>query len=173
MAEIQFKDPVRPINTEYLQGLEVLSNKEFSLPGAVCRGGNRDSRHTHLGSGTGEVVFFNHLATIRHNPTKGLFVIFKQTMDGLYYEQQDPEKYPKWLMDSKVKATELAIYIHSVKPPYNDNPLLVLSDRNIMDATSQTRQHKWLEEIRNDWVFDTVAYFLLKNNIITEEMYGR
>lgn len=172
MTEVKFRDPVRQINSEYLYGLDVLSNKEFSLPGGVCRGGDRDPRHTHLGPGTAEVVIFKHLATIRHKPSKALFVVFKKTMDALLIEQADTIKYPKWLMDSQVKQTELSIYIHLVKHPYSDNPSLVTADNNITTPTAQTRVHKWLDEVSTEWMFDTVAFFLLKNHIINEEMYG-
>ena len=173
MTEPKFKDPVRSINQEFLQGLSVLSNKEFPLPGAVCRGGDRDPRFKHLSPGTGEMCLFTHLATIRHNPTGSYFVVFQKTLDALHLEQQDPTKYPEWLMDSNFKKGELSIYIHMVKPPYDKNPGLVRADRSITDASAQTRVHKWLQEIATPWVFDTVAYFLLKNHIINEEMYGK
>ena len=166
------KDPVRSVNQEFLQGLEVVSNKEFALPGAICKGGDRDPRFSHLAPGTAGAILFNHLATIRHAKTGTVFVAFRQTMDALHLEQQDPVKYPVWLMDDKVKKSELRTYIHAVKPPYDKNPGLVLKERAITDVTSQTRVDRWLQEITLPWVFDTVAYFLLKNHIITEEMYG-
>jgi hypothetical protein len=168
-----FKDPVRNINQEYLQGLEVLSNKEFPLPGARCKGGDKDPRFSHLESGTGEMVFFNHLATVRHKTSNMIFVAFQQTMDALHLEQQDLIRYPKWLMDSQEKGTELSIYIHSIKPPYNINPGKVMTDDSIITPTAQTRTGKWLQEIKEAWVFDTVAYFLLNNAIITPEMYRK
>lgn len=172
MSEQAYKDPVRQVNQEFLHGLEVLSNKEFPLPGANCRGGEHDPRFSHLAPGTGEMILFNHLATIRHQSTGMIFVAFKKTMDALHLEQSDTSKYPKWLMESPVKKTELDTYIHSVKVPYDKNPRAVRSDRSIIDATAQTRVDKWLQEITIPWVFDTVAYFLLKNKIITQEMYG-
>lgn len=168
----ELKHPVRNINAEYMSGLQVLSNKEYPLPGAHCRGASKDARHTHL-SGTAEVVLFNHIATVRHKPTNTWFVVFKKTMDALHLEQQDPTKYPKWLMDSSLKEGELTIHIHTIKPPYADNPMLVARDRAIIDATAQTRVHLWLSEIGLPWVFDTVAYYLLKNNIINQDMYGK
>lgn len=173
MPDIHYRDPVRQVNNEYLLGLEVVSNKEMPLAGARCAGGDRDPRFSHLESGTAEAVLFNHLATIRHRPTGMWFVAFKKTLDALHLEQSDPGKYPQWLMDSDVKKTELDIYIHIVKSPYDKNPRSVTNDRSIMDVTAQTRIHKWLQEITTPWIFDTVAYFLLKNNLITQEMYGR
>lgn len=170
--ETKLKDPVRNINPEYLQGLEVLSNKEFPLPGSKCKGGSVDIRHKHL-SGAAEVVLFDHLATVRHKSSSMVFVAFRKTMDALHLEQNDPTKYPSWLMDSSVKKTELDVYIHALKSPYNTNPGLVLKDAAIVDASAQTRVDKWLAPIITPWVFDTVAYFLLKNNVITEEMYGK
>jgi|SRR5271166_4184771 len=172
MPEAGFKDPVRNVNQEFLQGLEVLSNKEFDLPGARCRGGDRDPRFSHLAPGTAEMTLFTHLATVRHPRSQMVFVAFRKTLDALHLEQTDPVKYPAWLMDDKVKKTELSTYIHSVKAPYDRNPSLVLKDGTIMGVTGQTRVDRWLQEIPVAWVFDTVAYFLLKNHIITEEMYG-
>lgn len=173
MPETQFRDPVRNINQEYLQGLEVISNKEMPLPGARCKGGSRDPRFTHLAPGTAETVLFEHLATVQHKPTGVIFVAFRKTMDALHLEQQDPVKYPQWLMDSTTKKTELSTYIHTIKPPYDKNPSLVLRDRSIMDVTAQTRVDHWLQEINIPWVFDTVAYYLLKNNIINPDMYKK
>ncbi len=173
MAGVQLRDPVRNVNQEFLHGLEVLSNREFPLPGARCKGGDRDPRFSHLESGTGEALLFQHLATIRHKTSGVLFVAFRKTLDALHLEQTDKAKYPEWLMDSNVKKTELSTYIHSVKPPYDKNPNAVLKDRSITDVTARTRVDKWLQEITVPWVFDTVAYFLLKNKIITEEMYGK
>jgi hypothetical protein len=173
MPEINYKEPVRLVNHEYLIGLDVLSQKEYPLPGATIRGGDRDARFLHLVSGTAEAVIFTHQATVRHRASNMVFIAFKKTLDALHLEQQDTNKYPKWLMDSDVKKSELDIYIHTVMPPYNTDPRLVTRDRNITDVTGQTRVHKWLQEITEPWVFDTVAYFLLKNKIITQEMYGK
>lgn len=170
---LTLKDPVRNINQEFLQGLEVLSNKEFPLPGARCRGGDRDPRFSHLAPGTAELVLFNHLATIRHPKSGMVFVVFRQTLDALHLEQQDPIKYPTWLMDSAQKKSELATYIHIMKAPYDKNPGRVANDVSIVAPTGQTRVDKWLQEIQIPWVFDTVAYFLLHNKIISEEMYGK
>lgn len=171
--QTEYKDPVRQVNQEFLHGLEVLSNKEFPLPGARIRGGDRDPRFSHLAPGIAEMSVFDHLATVRHRPSGTIYVAFKKTMDALHFEQQDPTKYPTWLMDSTVKKTELDVYIHMVKAPYDKNPSAVLGDRRITDVASQTRVHMWLHEISLPWVFDTVAHFLLKNHIITEEMYGK
>lgn len=170
---VAFKDPVRSINPEYMEGLEVLSNKEFPLPGARCRGGDKDPRFSHLESGTGEMVFFNHLATIRHKASGMVYVAFQQTLDALHLEQRDISKYPTWLMESKEKKTELNTYIHLIRPPYNINPNKVIHDESIITPTAQTRVDKWLQEITLTWIFDTVAYFLLNNKIITPEMYSR
>lgn len=173
MPEPQVKAPVRQVNQEFLNGLEVLSNKEFPLPGARVKGGDRDPRFSHLAPGTGEMTMFDHVATVRHIPTGTIYVAFRKTMDALHFEQSDPTKYPTWLMDSNVKKTELDVYIHMVKPPYDKAPGKVLGDRRITDSSAQTRTHLWLQEITLAWVFDTVAYFLLHNHIITEEMYGK
>jgi hypothetical protein len=174
MSDTQvIKAPTRQVNHEYLIGLDVLSQKEYPLPGATIRGGDRDPRFLHLAPGTAEALLFTHLATVRHRASGMVFVAFKKTMDALHLEQSDTSKYPKWLMDSDVKKSELDIYIHAVMSPYNTDPRLVTKDRSITDVGGQTRVHKWLSEITTPWVFDTVAYFLLKNNIISQEWYGK
>lgn len=171
--ENHLKHPVRNVNQEYLLWLEVLSNKIYPLPGSHCKGGKVDSRHKNLPEREASVNMFDHLATIRHRPTGMLFVVFRQTMDALHFEQRDPVKYPSWLMDSDVKKTELSVYIHTILPPYVTNPTLVAKDPKIINVASQTRIHLWLSEISVNWVFDTVAYFLLQKNVITQEMYGK
>lgn len=171
--QARYRDPVRNVNREFIHDLEVISNKEMPLPGARCRGGEKDPRFTHLSAGTGEAILFDHLATVRHKRTGMIFVVFKKTMDALHLEQTDISKYPSWLMDSTVKKSELDVYIHTLKAPYDKNPGLVTRDRTIIDPTAQTRIHKWLTEITTPWVFDSVAYFLLSNKIITQEMYGK
>lgn len=171
--EPKLKDPVRSVNQEFLNGLEVVSNKVYPLPGAVLRGGDRDKRFTHLPDGTAQAVVFNHVATIRHRGSGAFFVAFRETKDAIYLQQQDPIKHPQWLMESQMKEAELRTFIHIVKPPYDKNPSTVVRDTRITDVTGQTRTHLWLDEIQTQWVFDTVAYFLLKNNVITQDMYGK
>src|SRR4051812_3451442 len=107
MAEAQYRDPVRSVNQEFLSGLELISQKVYPLPGSKCRGGDRDKRFTHLPSGEAEAVLFTHVATIRHRGSGAFFVAFKETKDAIYLQQQDPVKYPKWLMESELKETDL------------------------------------------------------------------
>lgn len=177
MSEVQSpRGPVRSVNAQFLQGLSVVSNRVYPLPGGVCQKVVTDSRLTHLASLTDlpdTICLFEHVATVFHKDTNQFFVVFRKTMDALLHEQQDSKLYPQWLMDSAVKATELSVFIHFVKDPFNKNPSTVTRDRSIMDTTRQTRLDKWLEPITITWVFDTLAYYLLHNKIISEEMYGK
>jgi hypothetical protein len=166
------KDPVRSVNEEMLFDLELLSDKIFPLPGATFdRRGESDPRLSKLTpmsgvSSEGKVTFYEHVATIRHKATNRYFVAFRQTMDALFLEQNDSQLYPEWLMKSDVKKTELKVYVYTVRE-HNGQPLLP-SKMPII------RTHEdWLAHIGVPWVFDTLVFFLLKNHIITEEMYGK
>jgi hypothetical protein len=157
----------RQVRPEFIQGLELVSNKVYDLPGAVFeRRGERDPRlGTAISVGLGEtnkVCFYEHIATVRHRPTNVFYVIFKETADALLARQKDEEKYPKWLMDHPVKQTERSIFIHIAKP---DAAKLIRSGRvsNIGD---------WLDAIGDQWIFDSIAYFLLQQHVFTEQMYG-
>lgn len=149
----------RPVNQEFLVGLEVLDNKIYPLPGAYGkRPGDPDQRLKHLVSKDSDIVcFYEHLATVRHRPTGIMFVAFRETMDALFMKQKDPTKYPVWLMDHPVKKTELSTYIYRVKRPPDSN-----------DRTHEA----WLDQIIDSTLFDTIAYYLLQQGIITQEMYG-
>jgi hypothetical protein len=111
------------------------------------------------------VTFYEHIATIRWNSPAGrqhdkFFVAFRQTKDALMAEQQDPEKYPKWLMDDPVKNTELKIFIYLV----TKHPKQVPNMSSFED---------WLSHIGDPIMQDTLAYFLLRKGVISEQMYGR
>jgi hypothetical protein len=166
-----WKHPVKGVNQDILEKLELVDNKVRPLPGATGRRpGGIDARLSNLKPMTGvvhsdEVTFYDHLATIRYRSPAGkdgdqFFVAFRQTMDALLLEQQDPEKYPEWLMKDPVKKTELKVYIYLATRLPKQVPVL--------------RSHEdWLTHISDPTMFDTLAYFLLRNGIISEEMYGR
>jgi hypothetical protein len=165
----QAKDPVRNINNEFLAGLVLESNKIFPLPGAVFpRVGDTDPRLPNLVAMSGlhppsEVAFYEHLATVRHQPTGRFFVAFRQTMDALFREQKDTAAYPEWLMKSGVKNTELKTYIYAVRELYG---------KPLIPSRMNLKSHEdWLVHVTVEWVFDTLAYFMLKNNVISEEMF--
>jgi hypothetical protein len=170
-----FRHPVRPVNHEVLSRLTLEDATIRPLPGASGRRpqGEPDSRLSHLvqpqvGLGEAlpdEVTFYEHLATVRYkNPLSSsddqFFVAFRQTMDALLLEQSDKALYPEHVMKSDVKKTELKIYIYAVKCAPRQVPIL--------------RSHEdWLVHIADPVLFDTIAHFLLKNQIISEEMYGK
>jgi hypothetical protein len=107
------------------------------------------------------VCYYEHLATIRHTATGTYFIVFRQTKDAQLMEQQDPIKYPKWLMEGAVKDAELSVFIHMAKP--NAVKLLAKGVGNIGE---------WLDEITNRSTFDTLAWYCLHKGIFTEQMYG-
>lgn len=163
-----YKHPVRNINPEILDRLTLEDAKIYPLPGATGRRptGAPDPRLSQLqGSQPDEVCFYEHVATIRYHdpnsPNKDtFFVAFRQTMDALLLEQQDPEKYPEWLMKDPVKRTELAVFIYMVTKHPKQVPVL--------------RSHEdWLAHVADPMMFDTLAHFLLKQKVITQEMYGK
>jgi hypothetical protein len=158
---------MRNVSQEILAHLHLEDNKVRPLPGGSGpRSTEPDPRLSHLQGILGDVVtFYEHLATIRYRDPSGnsrkdmFFVAFRQTMDALMLEQSDPEKYPEWLMKDAVKKTELRTYIYRVA-------------RHPKEVPAMNSFEDWLEHIENHMVFDTVAYFLLHNKVISEEMYG-
>ena len=166
VAQMPTKFASRQVRPEFIQGLEFVSTKVYPLPGAVFdRSGDRDPRLTIAAvSGMPEnnkVCYYEHIATIRHRQTGVMYVVFRETMDALLAQQQDPVKFPKWLMDDPVKHTDRSIYIHITKP---DAAQLIRSGR------ISTHQD-WLDAIAEPWIFDSVAYMLLTQKTITETMY--
>jgi len=69
-------------------------------------------------------------------------------------------KYPMWVMDSAGKNAERKILIARVlrRPADKD-------DRTWLDFLPDTPA--------GDRAFDSIAYFLLKKQVISEAMYGR
>ena len=168
----QYRDPVRSINAEFLSDLEVVSNKIYPLPGATFdRPTIADPRVNLKVSNvpqSNKITYFEHIATIRHKSTNRFFVAFRETMDALYARQQDTTKYPAWLMDSPQKKTELKTYIYAVRESSPGVPLVPSQMPKI------TNHEDWLVHIGDgpEWIFDTISYFLLKNNVIDSNMYG-
>jgi hypothetical protein len=156
----------KPVSAEFMQGLEVLENKVYPLQGATVKGQSRDPRlafqvATGLGTGTGTVCYYEHVATIRHVPTQTFFIVFRQTKDAQLLEQSDPVKYPKWLMEHAVKNAELTVYIHMAMP---NAPAILKSGVSSID--------EWLDPIPNELTFNSIAKFCLTKGIFTEQMYG-
>lgn len=149
------------VNNELLAQLELTSTKVYPLPGATLRRvtNDADPRLTHLqGTPQGDkVTFYEHVATIRDKKTGTFFVAFRETMDALLARQSDTQKFPEWLMKHPAKKTELRVFIHQVT-------------KHPSDPTVETHQD-WLAEIGDESAFSTLAYFLLKAEIISEQMY--
>lgn len=151
----------RPVNHEFLAGLEVFDDKDTSMPGGFVITDKDPDPRVKVAATKRQIDFVRHVATLYHRPTKTFYVAFKETVDGLLWRQQDAEKFPKWLFDTAAKQAERSVYIHVVKP---DGIKRVKDGRvNQLDD--------WLDAIRQPWVFDSIAYFLMQNGIISEEMY--
>lgn len=155
------KDPVRNVNQEFLAGLTLESNKVYPLPGGSGPRVNNvvDPRLTHLqGTPKGDTVcYYEHVATVRHVPTNKFFIAFRETGDALLARQQDPTKYPEWLMKDTRKQAERQIHIYMVyKHPAHVKVMNSLED--------------WLAHLADDSIFDSISYFLGKNGVYTGEM---
>lgn len=153
----------RPLDTDFLLGLELVSTKIHPLAGATGRrlDVDVDPRLTAIAGLTpvGDMTFYEHIATVRHRPTETFYVAFRETMDAFLFRQKDPEKYPKWLMASPDKQAERYIHIYKVKCHPNHVPVL--------------RSHEdWLEPIGDHEVpvFDALHHFLGKNGVVTEQV---
>lgn len=157
-----FKDPVRGVNSAFLAGLELVSNKIHPLAGATGRRleDEVDARLSGLAGTTpvgDEVTYYEHIATVYHRPTRQFFVAFRETMDAFMVRQRDPSKYPEWLMKSPEKQTERHIHIYMVKCHPSEVAIL--------------RSHEdWLASISNDQTFDALHYFLVRNEVIPDKV---
>jgi hypothetical protein len=158
----------RPVNEEFLQGLMLIDQRIYPLQGAVYpRQGLRDPRLKTIISNdpslnvkdSDTVCFYEHIATIKHAPTKTYFVAFRETMDALLAQQSDPDLFPEWLMKHPAKKTELSVFIYRVKCHPTSIPNL--------------KSHEdWLDYVSDPLIQDTLAFFLLNNEVINQEMYG-
>ena len=95
--------PSRGVNLEWVGDLELLevNDPPKPLPGATVqrqwtpddRLVIRDAKDTDL------VCFYESVAAVRHKKTLMIYVVFRETIDALMGQQNDPKLYPKWLMD--------------------------------------------------------------------------
>jgi hypothetical protein len=173
-----YKLPTKQINVEFVHGLEVVSNKVYPLPGATFeRSGDIDPRLntsttssslSSISTSPNKITYFEHVATIRHRTTNTYFVAFRETMDALLARQSDIKKYPEWLIKSGIKQTELKIYIYKVKETSTGVPIRPSKLCNL------STHEDWLEHLGNcpDWLWQSLSYFLLQSNVITQEMYS-
>jgi hypothetical protein len=163
MTMPKYTDPVRSINSELLHRLEMVSDHVSPLPGGSGRrlDNSPDPRFPNLGSPTYDVVaYYEHIASVRDTKTGVFYVAFKETGDALFARSQDKEKFPEWLMKTKEKQNERMIFIHQVYRHPKEIPIM--------------RSHEdWLVPIADPSTFDTVAYFLSKNKVLTTEQYKK
>ena len=159
----------RPVNEAILNQLTLVDDRIYPLPGATYpRQGPRDPRLKQLASNdphlsikdSDKICFYEHIATIRDESNRRMFVAFRETMDALLAQQQDPELFPEWLMKHPAKKTELSIYIYLVK-------------KHPRDVPNMKSHEDWLEYIPDELLQDTLAFFLLQNDVISEAMYGK
>lgn len=159
------RDPVRTINAEFLAGLEMVSTKVFPLAGATGRRQDStvtDSRLSGLAGQTpvgDTVTYYEHIASVRHQPTNTFFVAFRETMDAFLARQADPAKYPEWLIKSPEKQAERRVHIYMVKC----HP----------DSVSILRSHEdWLSHVADPSIFDSLAFFLNRHQVIDDKVYA-
>jgi hypothetical protein len=134
----------RKINYEFVSNLEFRDKapyKDPRMPGSIIKSPGVDPR-LHLVNPHDEIVMAERLATIRHRTSGRIFVVYRDTIDALYLESQDLQKYPQWLMEDPKKQNERSIRINEMLRPPKDK-----YDRG------------WLGDI-NESTYDSLAYFI-------------
>lgn len=162
------KLPTKGVNLEWMGQLELLEARVYPLPGASVRRGSLgvDPRLVVRDAKSDDVItFLEHVASVRHKPTMQIYVAARETMDALLVRQQDPVKFPAWLMKHQVKTTEL--HIHILRARCNPKPLIASK------GTSEEWYRQWLAEIEEDWMHQTLTYYLLHNNFVSESFYAK
>lgn len=161
----------REVSSEFVRNLELISSNIFPLPGATFNKGNHsDPRIKLLPStiekGNDKITLYEHVATIRDKKTDTFYVAFRQTMDCLFLEQKDLNKFPEWLMKSQVKTTELSVHIYQV---------IERNGKHVFPKDIPTlRTHEdWLKPITDEAIFEAVAHFLLKQPAVNIEMFKK
>ena len=148
-----YRDPVKNINPEFLQRLELVSDKIHPLEGSKGRKLNDEDIRVDDAAKTGdETVFYEHIATVKHKDSSSYYVAFRETMDAFLARQMDFEKYPTWLMNNTQKQAERNIYIYMVYK----HPKTV--------AVMRTHED-WLTPINDPGIFDAIAFLLEKHGI--------
>ena len=110
--------PSQQVDVAWLSQVELLDADSYPLPGgSLCRGaGGVDLRLSLTGAkSTDTITMFEDVASVRHKPTLQIYVAFRETMDALLKRQQDPDKFPAWLMKHPVKKTEMHVQILRAK----------------------------------------------------------
>jgi len=135
----------RQVDEEFLSTLEITDDRRYPMPGAICKnpGDPRINLVSNVAKPSDEIVLAEHLATIRHKDSCRIFVVYRDTVDALYMESQDLNKFPKWLMNDPRKQEERSIRINEMLRPPNDK-----YDKD------------WLSSDLSDKEYDTLAYFV-------------
>jgi hypothetical protein len=157
------------VNVAWLGQLEILEVQTYPLPGASVRRGTTfdvDPRlHVESPLSTDVLTFYEHVAAVRHKPSGRIYVAYRETMDTLLLRQQDPQKYPAWLLQHPVKQTELETVFREAYA----NPKRLKE----MYGQQEIWFHRWLRYIEEDWVHETLSYFLLSNNFVKQQMFAK
>jgi hypothetical protein len=135
----------RQIDQEFLSNLEITDDRKYPLPGAICKnpGDARINLVSTVAKASDELVLCEHLATIRHKSSSRVFIVYRDTVDALFMESQDPVKYPKWLMEDPRKQNERSIRINEM-----------------LRAPADKYDRSWLSDTLDDKTYDTLAYFV-------------
>jgi len=105
----------RKVNLEWVGNLELLevNDPPKSLPGAtVRRVWTPDERLAiQNAKDSDRICYYESIAAVRDRKTLAVYVVFRETLDALFAQQKDPEKYPKWLMEHPVRGTERRFFL--------------------------------------------------------------
>ena len=167
---MSLKMPVRQVNKELLDQLELVRTDVYPLPGGTGRrletpsAPNGVDLRVHangLPRDGKDICYYEHIATVRHPQTKTFYVVFRETMDAFLVRMSDPVKYPKWLIERPDKQAERNIYIHLVTVHPSQVPIM-------------RSQDDWLTPISDPTVFDTLVEFLGKKySVLSREAYQK
>src|SRR5208337_1605975 len=76
----------RKIDQEFLSQLEVTDERQYAMPGAVCKnsGDPRINLSSNVARASDELILAEHLATIRHKSSARVFIVYRDTVDALF-----------------------------------------------------------------------------------------
>jgi hypothetical protein len=167
---MNLKMPVRQVNKQLLDELELVRTDIFPLPGGSGRrfktpsAPNGVDLRINLSGLTPKgdsVCYYEHIATVRHPKTKLFYIVFRETMDAFYARMSDPIKYPRWLMERPDKISERHIFINQVY-------------KHPSQVTTMNSHEDWLQPITEPVVFDTLVEFLgRKHSVLSDSAYKK
>jgi len=148
---------------EFVSHLEIQDRAIYPLPGGVIKRGSSLVVDPRLKvadiKSTDTFVIYEHIATVLHRPTKRQYVAFRETKPAQYIRQQDPVKYPVWLMESAGKDRERALYIHLVT---------TLPSTLRLGIEPTTWVDRWLRDLDSRQEYESLAYFLINQGVVAE-----